>query len=100
MICSLCDHSFSPEHQSPVCPHLTLDPPTSRPGGPRLRPELQRGIEDAFNLRDRDTLHNIAFQSLNFAARYYARQMLDRIEELDKAEKLRSTQQLEDEFNG
>lgn len=89
MICAFCSRSFNPEQQSPVCPHLNLDPVKPRAGGPRLRPEVQRDIEDAFNLRDREKLH-IHLNSANYAARFFAKVMLDRLDELDKAEKLLS----------
>lgn len=83
MKCALCPRHFEPEFQSPACPHLNLDPPTPRPGGPRLRPEVQREIEDAFNLRNIPAL-NAWLDSQNYAAKFYARLMLSRIEELDK----------------
>lgn len=95
MNCGFCFRSFEPEQQSPVCPHLNLDPPKPRPGGPRLRPEVQREIEDAFNLRNIPAL-NAWIDSQNYAARFYARMMLNRIEELDKSEKLRSNLQQEE----
>ncbi len=94
MICAFCSRSFDPEQQSPGCPHLNLDPPAPRPGGPRLRPEVQREIEDAFNMRNIPAL-TAWLDSQNYAGRFYARLLLARIEELDKAEKLRSNQQPE-----
>lgn len=89
MNCPLCSNSFSPEHQSPACPHLNQDPPKPRACGPRLRPEIQRELDDAFKLRDQTSLIGWT-ESPNFAARFYAKFLLDRIAELDKEEKLRS----------
>lgn len=90
MICGLCTQSFNSEQQSPACPHLNLDPPKPRPGGPRLRPEIQRELDDAFNLRNRDSLIAVCATSLNFAARYYAGLLLARLDAIDNEEKMRS----------
>lgn len=89
MTCALCQKSFSPEHQSPACPHLNLDPPAPRPGGPKLRPEVQREIEDAFNLRDKYRL-TVWTGSQNFAARYYAQRLWARLEDLEKEDRARA----------
>lgn len=85
MNCGICSHSYNPEGQSPVCPHLVLDPALAQLGGPRLRPELQREIEEAFNQRDKYTL-TAWLGSLNFAARYYAQIMITRLTEIEKQE--------------
>lgn len=91
MFCTLCSNSFSPEQQSPACPHLNLDPPKPRLGGPKLRPDIQWELDDAFALRDREKLTEVFHTSLNFAARYYARHLLKRLDSLDKESKLLST---------
>lgn len=61
-----------------------------------MRPEVQREIEDAFNLRNIPAL-NAWLDSQNYAAKFYARLMLARIEELDKEEKLRSNTIMEND---
>jgi len=89
MNCQLCQQYYDPDNQSAVCPHLKLDPPLGRLGGPRLRPEIQREIDEAFAMRDKYLLTSW-LGSLNFAARYYAQ---DRINRLNEEEKQQNGQQ-------
>jgi hypothetical protein len=71
MECQICQQFYNADQQSPVCPHLKLDPPLGRLGGPRLRPEVQREIDEAYALKDIRSLTSFLGSS-NFAARYYA----------------------------
>ena len=96
MICALCIRSFDPDNQSPVCPHEILDYPVSKPGGFKLRPDLKRQIDDAFGLRNKETLRDLARNSLNFAVRFYANHMLKRLEEQEKMENVSSLSQLQE----
>jgi hypothetical protein len=95
MKCSLCDNHFDSETQSAACPHGMFVPHTPLPGGVRLRADFKRQIEDAFQLRDKETLY-VWLNHLSFAARAYAQHMLDRLEETEKNEYEATLSQLEE----
>ena len=84
MRCGICFRHFDPDQQTAACPHEILDAPIPRPGGIKLRPEFQNQIDEAFALRDKEQLQNLACNSLNYAVRYYARHKLQQLEELEK----------------
>ena len=86
MKCAACNRFFDPDEQSPVCPHMMLDSVAPRPGGPKLRADIQRQIEDAFQLRQKGVLQGWMNGSLNFAARVYSEHLLQRLEELEQME--------------
>jgi hypothetical protein len=83
MDCQMCQQFYDADNQSPVCPHIKLDPPLGRLGGPRLRPEIQRQIDEAFALKDKYKLTGW-LGSYNFAARYYAQSQINRLIEEEK----------------
>ena len=83
MDCQLCQSFYDADNQSPVCPHLKLDPPLGRLGGPRLRREIQREIDEAYHLKDVYKL-TAWLGSLNFAARYYAQSKINLLNEQEK----------------
>lgn len=83
MDCQLCRSFYDEDNQSPVCPHLKLDPPLGRLGGPRLRPEIQREIDEAYALKNIYTLTGW-LDSLNFAARYYAQSKINLLKEQEQ----------------
>jgi hypothetical protein len=95
MKCAACQRFFEPEDQSPVCPHMLLDPVPPRAGGPKLRADVQRQIEDAFQLRQKDLLRGWMTGSLNFAARVYAYHLLLRLEDMEKIENEPTLSELE-----
>lgn len=80
MNCQVCQSFYDADNQSPVCPHERLDPPLNRLGGPRLRVEIQREIDEAFHLKDIYTLTGW-LGSANFAARFYAQDRINRLRE-------------------
>jgi hypothetical protein len=95
MKCASCNRFFDPEDQSPVCPHVVLDSLPPRPGGPKLRTDLQRQIEDAFQLRQKGVLRWWMEDSLNYAARVYAGHLLKRLEETERIENEPSISELQ-----
>lgn len=80
MKCQMCQAFYDADNQVPVCPHQKLDPPLARIGGPRLRPEIQREIDEAYALKDIRGL-TAHLGSANFAARYYAQDKINRLKD-------------------
>jgi hypothetical protein len=78
MKCQICGGFYDPDNQSPVCPHVRLDPPLARLGGPRLRPEIQSQIDEAFAMKNVYALTSW-LGSANFAAKYYAQDKINRL---------------------
>jgi hypothetical protein len=83
MTCAVCRDVFDPQRQSAVCPHLGLASPGLPTGGPRITAEQRATIDEAFHVRDSDTLWRLMGHN-NPAVRVYAGQMYDAIEAMQR----------------